>query len=452
MSRLLIHAGSVVTLDGQARVHRPGTLLIEDGRIVEVAPGLDRDASGAETLDWRDRLVMPGLVNAHTHSPMVLFRGLAEGHSLLTLEGWFNAIRLWEQVLTPDLIAPAVAVSCAEMIRTGTTCFADHYFLMERIVPVVAQSGMRAALAYGIVELGDAGASARALAETEAFLQSLSAHPRLKGWIGPHALFVDNAPDTIRAELALADRYHTGLHIHLATSGEEDAYCQAQYGRSAMQQMQALGVLDRRMLAAHCLTIPAQDFAALARAPFTAVMAPSACMRAGAPAAPLKAMRAAGIHTALGTDNVANNNSYDLFKEMQVLGKLMSFREQQPAAIPARAIVEMATRGGARALGWDSEIGSLEPGKRADLIALDEREIGWTPRGGQDIYTALVYAVSGQHVREVMVDGEFLLREGRLTTLDYAASCAALEDALTALRRNREQRARPGEGYGTAKL
>jgi 5-methylthioadenosine/S-adenosylhomocysteine deaminase len=437
MSRLLIRAGTLVTLDKQFHIYRPGSLLIQDGRLEEVFAGNELTATDAQVLDWSDRVVMPGLVNAHTHSPMVLFRGLAEGYSLLTLDGWFNAIRSWELYLTREMIAPAVAVSCAEMIRTGTTTFADHYFFMDEIVPVVGKSGMRAALAYGIVELGDADAGARALAETEEFLQKMHAHPRLHGWIGPHAFFVDNAPETMRAELELADKYDTGLHIHLATSGEEDEYCQTHFGRSAVQQMKRLGVLERRMLAAHCLTIPPEDFATLANAPFTAVMAPSACMRAGAVAPPLAAMRKEGINTALGTDNVANNNSYDLFKEMQLLGKLMSFREQTPNAIPARDIVEMATMGGARALGLESEIGSLERGKRADLIGLDANAIGYVPRAAQDEYTALVYALSGMHVRDVMVDGELLLRDGTLQTLDYPSACAALEEVYAELRERR---------------
>lgn len=443
MPPLLIRAGYLLTLDKQDHIYSPGTLLVQKGRIAAVEPGMDFDVPDAAVLDWRDRVVMPGLVNAHTHTPMVLFRGLAEGYSLLTLDGWFNAIRLWEQFLTPDLIAPAVAVSCAEMIRTGTTCFADHYFYMDQIVPVVEQSGLRAALAYGIVELGDAAAGTRALEETEAFLTRLRGHPRLGGWIGPHAFFVDNAPDTIRAELTLADRFNAGLHIHLATSGEEDEFCQTHFGRSAVQQMKALGVLGRRMIAAHCLTIPPEDYSTLAAAPFTAVMAPSACMRAGAQAPPLGAMRAAGIALALGTDNVANNNSYDLFKEMQMLGKLMSYREQQPEALTARELVQMATLGGARALGLENEIGSLEPGKRADLIALDANEIGWTPRAAQGIYTALVYSVSGLHVRDVLVDGEFLLHEGGFTTLDFRAAAASLEEAHIALRERRDRAAQP---------
>lgn len=408
--------------------------------MVEVGPqsALNERSFGpgeANTVNLAGRLVMPGLVNAHTHTPMVLFRGLAEGHSLLTFEGWYNGIRVWEEVMDADMVPPAVAVSCAEMIRTGTTCFADQYFHIDHIVPVVRQSGMRAALAYGIVEMGDQTARKREIAAATRFLEEMQDDPRITGWVGPHAFFVDNSPEAIQMELALADRFGTGLHIHLATSGEEDRYCQEHYGRSAVQQMKELGVLDRPLLAAHCITIPPDDFPTLATYPFSAVIIASACMRAGAGVAPLRAMHQAGINVALGTDNVANNNSYDLFSEMQTAAKLMSLRERQPNAISARDIVEMATLGGARALGLEDNIGSLEPGKKADLITLDLTTIGWGPTGGQDIYTALVYSVCGLHVRDTMVDGNWLLREGNWITIDYASASAELDDAHIELRK-----------------
>jgi len=437
MADILIRAGVVLTLDSADRIYRPGGMLIRDGGIIQVGPLDTFTDREAQTVNLSDSLVMPGLVNAHTHTPMVLFRGLAEGQSLLTLEGWYNAIRVWELVLEPEMVPPAVAVSCAEMIRTGTTCFADQYFHMNQILPVVERSGLRAALAFGIVELGDTAAGKHALRETEAFLEQLAGHPRLKGWIGPHAFFVDNVEETIRAELELADRFHTGLHIHLSTSGEEDRICQQQYGRSAVQQMKALGILERRLLAAHCLTVPPQDFETLARSPFSAAIIPSSFTRAGAGAPPVKAMRAAGVNTALGTDNVANNNSYDLFQDMRLLAKLVSFLEQEPGAIPAHHIVEMATLGGARALGLEQDIGSLQAGKRADWIALDLNEIGWAPSAAQDIYTALVYSVSGMHVSDVMVDGNWLMREGHLKTVDYSRACAELEMAFSDLRGRR---------------
>ena len=427
----------MLTLDPHDHIYRPGGVLVRDGQIIKVGPAEAFRGRYVPSVDLSDRLVMPGLVNAHTHTPMVLFRGLAEGQSLLTLEGWYNSIRVWEMVLEPEMVGPAVAVSCAEMIRTGTTCFADQYFHMDQVVPVVERSGLRAALAFGIVELGDSAAGKHALREAEVFLEELQGHPRLEGWIGPHAFFVDNAEETIRAELELADRFETGLHIHLSTSGEEDRICQKRYGRSAVQQMKVLGILEHRLLAAHCLTVPPQDFETLAQAPFTAAIIPSSFTRSGAAAPPVKAMRDAGVRTAMGTDNVANNNSYDLFQDMRLLGKLVSFLEQEPGAIPARQIVEMATMGGARALGLEQKIGSLEAGKRADWIALDLDEIGWAPKMAQDVYTALVYSVSGMHVRDVMVDGKWLMRAGQLKTVDYATACTELDSAFARLRERR---------------
>jgi 5-methylthioadenosine/S-adenosylhomocysteine deaminase len=361
---------------------------------------------------------------------------MAEPYSLFTFDGWFNGIRSLEAVMDGDMVPPAVTVSCAEMIRTGTTCFADQYFYMDKLVPAVRESGLRAGLAYGIVELGSPEARERELKSASTFLASIQNEPRLKGWVGPHAFFVDNSPEAIKLELALAERYNTGLHFHLATSGEEERHCQATYGCSAVTQMEKLGILGHPLIAAHSITIPASDYPTLARYPnFTAVIAPSACMRSGAEIAALKAMRAAGISTALGTDNVANNNSYDLFNEMNTGAKLMSLREQTPNAIPAREILEMATLGGAKALGWDDDIGSLETGKKADLITLDLNEIGWGPEGAQDIYTALVYSVNGMYVKDVMVDGAWLLRDRAFTTIDIAKASSELNAANAELRR-----------------
>jgi 5-methylthioadenosine/S-adenosylhomocysteine deaminase len=436
--KTLLRASRILTLDDAGTTYQPGCLLLENDRIIDLGPEEQFDRITADLdVNLGNRLIMPGLINTHTHTPMVLFRGLAEGHSLLTWEGWYNTIRVWEEVMDPDMVPPAVLVSCAEMIRTGTTCFADQYFSMNRVLPAVRQSGLRAALAYGIVEMGDPESRRREINAASEFLESVRGDPRIKGWVGPHALFVDNSPQAIELELELADQFETGLHIHLGTSGEEEAFCREHFGRSAIEQMDVLGVLDRPLIAAHCITVPEADFGTLAASEFTAVIAASACMRAGAASAPLKSMQAAGINTALGTDNVTNNNSYDLFLEMRTAAKLMSLREGEPGAIPALSILKMATMGGARALGLQHEVGSLEPGKKADLISLDLSSIGWTPMRGQDTYTALVYAVGGMHVQDVMVDGSWLLRDGNWTTIDYPMACSDLDLAFAELQTRR---------------
>ncbi|MEM7113204.1 MAG: amidohydrolase family protein [Chloroflexota bacterium] len=442
----LIRAAKIVCLDAADTILEPGYAIMASGSDASESDASEPSGNGRFTylsdippttnlpmIDLGNRLLMPGLVNAHTHTPMTLFRGLAEGHSLFDFDGWYNTIRVVEEVMTPNMVPPAVLVSCAEMIRTGTTCFADQYFWMDQIVPAVHQSGMRAALGYGIVELGEEAAREREIAATAVFLDSLQDDPLLTGWVGPHAFFVDNSEAAIVQELDLAERFETGLHIHLSTSGEEDRFCQANYGQTAVPRMAQLGILNHRLLAAHCLTIPESDYPLLAKAPFTAVIAPSSAMRNAAGFAQVREMAAAGINLALGTDNVTNNNSYDLFKEMQILGKLASLHYRTPNALPTRDLLHMATQGGADALGLGDEIGSIEIGKQADFISLDLDEIGWSPTVSQDVYTALVYAISGMHVRDVAVAGKWLYRNGRFQTIDYAQAVQDLEKAALTL-------------------
>jgi 5-methylthioadenosine/S-adenosylhomocysteine deaminase len=234
----------------------------------------------------------------------------------------------------------------------------------------------------------------------------------------------------------LAKRFDTGLHIHFATSSEEEDYCQENFGISAVERMRQLGILEFPILAAHAITVPESDYATLAESPFTAVICASSSMRSGFPAAPVKAMQAAGINLAIGTDNVANANSYDLFREMDIAAKLQVYRESEPGAVPAKDILWMATMGGAKALGWEDKIGSLVPGKMADLIALDLTDIGWGPKGAQDLYTAIVYAISGMHVTDVMVDGAWLLQDKQWKTVDYAGAAAQMNKDYQRLNAN----------------
>lgn len=438
MTTTLLTNAYVLALGQADMVYPNGYVLIENDRIAGVGAMSDHPTRADTVTDVQGSLVMPGLVNAHTHTPMTLFRGFAEGVSLLVMDGWYNTIRVLELAMTADMIPASVEVACAEMIRTGTTTFADQYFFMEQVIPVVVQSGLRAVLAYGIVELGDQVAQERELANADAFMESLGDQPdRVQGWVGPHAFFVDNQPNTMLAERALAQKYGAGLHIHLSTTSEEDTYCLEHYGVTAVAKMAELGMFDQPLIAAHSITIPEQDWPTLAQSPFSAIACASACMRAGAQAAPVVGMRAAGINVAIGTDNVCNNNDYDLFMEMRMLAKLASFREQRPGALPAREVVHMATAGGARALGLGDEIGELTVGRKADLIVLDRNQIGWGPQPGNDVFTALVYSVNGLHVTDTMVDGRWLLRNGAWTTLDYRDARARQDvDVQNLLARN----------------
>src|ERR1044071_3922518 len=219
MSSTLLKSDVIVALDRDDHILQEGYLVIEDDRLIEMGfqKDLDTHRKFDDRVELKGRLVMPGLINAHTHTPMILFRGHVEGHSLFTMEGWYNTIRVLELEMEPQMIPGAVAVSCAEMIRTGTTCFADQYFWMDQIVPEVRTSGLRAALAYGIVELGNEEARERELAAASAFLDKLKGDPLLDGWVGPHAFFVDNSEIAMQLELELAHKHSTGFHTHFGT-------------------------------------------------------------------------------------------------------------------------------------------------------------------------------------------------------------------------------------------
>jgi len=432
----LIKSTTIACLDGSDQIYNIGAyLVIENNLITQI--GFQKDLNGNrkfdQTVDLGNRLVMPSLINARTHSPMTLFRDHVEGHTLFNLKGWYNTIRVLELEMTPDMLPPGVAVSCAEMTRTSTTCFVDQYFCMDQIVPMVRESGLRAVLANSIVELGEEEARKRELAAASEFLDAMRGDPLLDGWVGPHAFFVDNSEAAMLLEKELAARHMVGFHTQYASSQSENNYCKEKYRHSAIRQFEAMGFLEFPIIAMHSIGILEEDFPLIANKPITPVFAPSSGMRNAAGLAPLLDLREAGINVALDTDNVTNNNSYVMFKEMAPTGKLMALLHRDAAAIPTRYILDMATMNGARAIGKEKEIDSLEVGKKADLIALDMDEIGWPPFSGQNYYTALVYAIGGYHVRDVMVDGRWLFRDNRFLTVDYEKAKRGLEEKYNEL-------------------
>lgn len=412
----------IFTADAEHRVLAGGWLAIEDGLIVDLGPAGTAPAGNGsdQVIDLPGHAVLPGLVNAHTHSPMILYRGRAEAQSLLTMEGWWQAIREPELHLVAADIGPAAAMSYAEMARGGTTLVADQYFFANEVREAAAASGLRAVIAYGIVELGDRERGDRELAAAVAFVEETAAtgNDRLRGWIGPHAPFVDNSAELLRAEVTAASAHDAGLHLHMAVGPEDNEQTLAEQGVTAAVALADLGFFRARVLAAHCLDLSPADIAAFAAAPAAAIVqCATAGLRSGREGiAPVTALREAGVTVALGTDNMAANNSYDLFSEMKVAGLAAAHREQRAGALPADHLVRMATIDGARALGLDHQTGSLEIGKAADLIAIDLRRVGYTP--APDLATLLVYTGSGRDVRHVLVAGEWIVRDGALTRDD----------------------------------
>ncbi|WP_273689299.1 amidohydrolase [Ketogulonicigenium vulgare] len=426
-SFLLINA-HVLTVDAADTAYEKGWVAVKDGRIAGTGAMGSEPAGYADIRDLSGHLVMPGLVNAHTHTPMVLFRGVAEGQSLLTMDGWYNAIREPELSLIAEDIPPAVALSCAEMLLSGTTTFCEQYFFAEEIAGAVRQAGLRGVIAYGIVQLGDPDVGKRELALAEAFLAGQrSPDGRVIPWFGPHAPYVDNTEDLLRAEVEVANTYGAGLHMHMAAGPEDNDISLKLYGKTAAVALEETGFFNGRVHVAHCLDLSDEDIAVFARAPAASVAyCATAGLRSGREGiCPVVTLRAAGVPVGIGTDNVAANNSYDMVQEMRVAGLVASHREGVAQVISSRDLIRMATIEGAKALGLDHEIGSLDIGKAADIISIDMRGPGWSPT--PDVETALVYSGSGRDVQDVWVAGEALVANRKLVRTDYETVRAQYE-------------------------
>ncbi|RYE77742.1 MAG: amidohydrolase, partial [Hyphomicrobiales bacterium] len=412
MGSALFHGGTILTVDTENRSFVEGWIAVRDGRISGVGPkATTPDPSGYdEVFDLTRHLVIPGLINAHTHSAMVLFRGRSEGQSLLTMEGWYNSIREPELSLVGSDIGPAVALSSAEMLLSGTTTFCDQYFFADEIAAAVKEAGIRAVIAYGIVQLGDAARGAEELARATAFLeQQRSADGRVIPWFGPHAPYVDNTEDLLVAEVEVANRFGVGLHLHMAAGPEDNEETGRRYGKTATAALEAIGFFNGRIHAAHCLDLSPEDIAVFARAPAASVAyCATAGLRSGREGiCPVVDLKAAGVTVAIGTDNVAANNSYDMVQEMRNAGLVASHREGRAQPISSQELLRMATIEGAKALGLDHEIGSLEIGKAADIVAFDLSGPGYSET--PDPETLLIYSGSGRDARHVWVAGEQLV-------------------------------------------
>jgi 5-methylthioadenosine/S-adenosylhomocysteine deaminase len=422
MGSFLLRDASILTVDSSDTKYSEGWISVADGRITGVGPALATPTVEGfdEVLSLHGHLIMPGLVNAHTHSAMILFRGRSEGQSLLTMDGWYSSIREPELSLNASDIGPAVALSCAEMALSGTTTFCDQYFFADEIAAAAGASGLRAVVAYGIVQLGDKARGEEELAKAAAFIErQRSADGRVIPWFGPHAPYVDNSEDLIRAEVAMAVKYGVGMHLHMAAGPEDNEETMSRYGLTATQALSRDGFFAGRVHAAHCLDLTDEDIAIFAAAPAASVSYnATAGLRSGREGmCPAVKLREAGVVVALGTDNVAANNSYDMVAEMRVAGLVASHREGRAQPISSRELIRMATIDGARALGLNHEIGSLEVGKSADIIAIDMSGAGYSET--PDVETVLVYSGSGRDVRHAWVAGEAIVRDRTLQRRPY---------------------------------
>jgi 5-methylthioadenosine/S-adenosylhomocysteine deaminase len=432
---LVVTGGDVVTMDGSHRVLSPGAVAVDGTTIVAVdtPDAVVRGYAAAETIDAAGHVVLPGLINTHTHAPMVMYRGLADDLSLMD---WLNKYIFPAEAKTvsPEMVRIGTRLAALEMIQSGTTTFADMYYFEEEVARATRAAGLRGVLGETIIgfAVADARTLAEALAHTEAFLAEFAHDDLITPAPAPHAPYtVDEA--TLRAVREMADRHHVPILTHLAETEDEVAIIRDRHGMTPVAWLASLGFLGPRVVAAHGVWLTDADIAIVKRAGAAISHNPESNMKLASGVAPVPTFLAAGISVGLGTDGAASNNDLDMFEAMRQAAFLHKLASKDPQALPASTALEMATIGGARALGLDRLVGSLEVGKRADLIVVAMNGARQTP-----LYhpvSHLVYVARGGDVRATVVNGRVLMRDRRVRTLDEQVVIA---DARALARKVRE--------------
>ncbi len=417
---LVITGGTVVTMDGARRIVSPGAVAI-DGRDIVAIDAPEAIASrftGRDTIDATGQVVMPGLINTHTHAPMVLYRGLADD---LALMDWLQdyIFPAEAKTVSPEFVRAGTRLAALEMIESGTTTFADMYYFEEEIAAATRQAGLRGVLGETIIQfpVPDAKTPADALARAEAFIEQFKGDDLITPAIAPHALYTLDAA-TLKAVRALADREHAPVLIHLSETADEVKSSREKYHMTSTAFLESIGFWGPRTVAAHCVWVTPADIAILARRKVGVSHNPESNMKLASGTAPVLKMRAAGINVGLGTDGAASNNDLDMFEAMRQTAFLYKLETRDPRAMPAGTALTLATIEGARVLGLDKEIGSLEPGKRADVITVSMMSARQTPM--YDPVSHLVYVTHGDDVRTTIVNGKILMRDRKVLTLNAA--------------------------------
>jgi 5-methylthioadenosine/S-adenosylhomocysteine deaminase len=427
---LLLTNAYVVTMDDSFSVHTSGSIAISGGSILgvgDIAAAYDP----AATIDCRGRVIMPGLVNAHTHAAMTMLRGLADD---LRLDVWLMGYMMpvEREFVRPEFVRLGTKLACAEMIRSGTTCFADMYYFEEAVAEATAAAGLRAFCGQTVLKFPspDAASFEDSLARAREFIKQWKGHPLIVPGPAPHAPYTCTV-EILRACAELASEFDVPLHTHLSETTMEVEQSRREHGMPVIPWVKKQRLFDARVLAAHCTHIDEGEMRTLKDAGAGVAHNPTSNLKLGSGVAPVAKMMALGLAVGIGTDGSASNNDLDMFEEMRLAALLAKGVGGDPTALPARQALAMATRIGARAMHVGDITGSLEPGKRADLIVLDLDQTHNVPRFARDpqaIYSQIVYAAKSTDVVDVMCDGTWLMRDRRLLTLDEEELQAAARD------------------------
>ena len=418
---LVVTNAIVVTMDAAGRVIHNGAVAVDGADIVGVdtADAIRKQFRSTDTIDAGGQIVMPGLVNTHTHAPMVMFRGLADD---LTLMEWLNKYIFPAEAKTvsPEMVRAGTRLAALEMIQSGTTTYADMYYFEEEIARETKGAGLRAVLGQTIIQfpVPDAKTPADSLARAEKFIAEFKGDPLITPAVAPHAMYTLDGP-TLRAARELARRNGVPTIIHLAETRDEVMTAQERFKSSPVSYLDNLGFLGPGVIAAHGVWVSDADIAVLKAREVGVSHNPESNMKLASGTAPVTAYLRAGVALGLGTDGAASNNDLDMFEAMRVASLLHKLQTMDPRVLTAKTALEMGTIGGARVLGMEKQIGSLERGKRADLIVVSARNARHTPM--YDPLSHLVYVTNGDDVQTTIVNGRVLMRDRKVLTLDERA-------------------------------
>ncbi|MDI9571477.1 MAG: amidohydrolase [Pseudomonadota bacterium] len=424
----LITGGRVVTMDEKDTIHGNGAVAVAQGKIVAVGPAeeIQKRFSARRTIRADHRIVMPGLINAHTHAAMTCFRGFADDMELMTW--WKEYIFPAEtRAVSPELAYWGTTLACAEMIRSGTTCFCDMYFFTEETAQAAKRAGMRCLIGEVLLDFPSANAKSPAagLEYTRKLIEKWSGDPLVRIAVEPHALYTCSE-DVLKESRQLARRYDVPVATHFLENQAEVGQLTEKYGKKAIHYLRDIGFLHENLILFHGVCMDDEDMRICADYGCKVVHNPESNMKLASGVAPVGKMLARGITVALGTDGCASNNNLDMFQEMDTAAKLAKVAALDPTILPASSVLRMATRNGARAMGLARETGALEEGMQADIILIDTRKPHLTPLYND--YSHLVYAVSGADVETVMIDGRVVMEAGRLLTIDEEEAMARVNE------------------------
>jgi len=417
---LLITGGTVITMDAKDSIIENGAVVVVEGRIAAIGPAaeLDRAYPNARRVDAAGKIVMPGLINAHTHVPMVLFRGLADD---LVLMEWLDEhiFPAEARLVDEEFVRWGTRLACMEMLRGGITTFVDMYYFEDVVAQEAERCGMRAVVGETLIDFPapDNTTWDEAVTYSREFVETWRGHSRITPAIAPHAPYTVSGDHLVEAH-ALATELDVPLLIHLAEDRAELETISQLSGMTSVDYLDSLGVLDDRVLAAHVVWPTQSEIELLAERGVGVAHCPQSNMKIAAGVAPAPAMIEAGVALGLGTDGAASNNDLNLWEEIDTAAKLHKVTTGDPTVIDAREALRMATIEGARALGMESEIGSLEVGKRADLIVVGTG--GLHQRPSYSPYSLLTYTTKASDVETVIVEGRIVVDAQQITTLDSA--------------------------------